>query len=1038
MSLCDLTRSKNNQLFSEVDRNIYMSLHNLARAKNAKKVFMCKKCQLPINTKGALKHFDYHLTRDKRDLVKYCGHCDQTFFMKNDKSRELMYRRHVYECLSNRQCSGKLFESIQHCAEKANLLSPFLVNVERAENINEKRSAIPSSSVGLASPSSLPSSSAAVTSPAAWQSEPVASTSSSHQPKDVYRYGVPVLSEQAEKQYLEKINLMDVAGYWQEKKNNQTIRQSLSLALGKFASPFKHQTEAEKYFERERRGCQDFLFNEGILDHRYFFRQLLAIVRKKLQQGSRKIPVFRCGMTGAELKIDVDLLRHMREHSDASMVRVCCKCNARFIFSHDYEENIYLYHILYCILKLRSETDDDMKTFINICRKGYLIDPSCPETFDESAFLKNDRLRAFKGYRQFLSCDRQANNIFAEDSDAMHRVLQMFPTPNDSDNPVLDMQMRDTLRFYNERFEEMLDYEFRCIETSSKGKWYDEQQDFNCRKCAKDKRAIDEGLFDRYMNALGDYRMNIYRQIFLSNDTFLSRFPPKWLIDIDKANYHERLPVEMGFYFWLVLIAKKLPYKNFSLFNDEEKKTKAIFMHIFVYMRYAKEILEELLSDVSSYYILPYSCLCRDASIACCVEGNQLPNDDNTHRHIIVVFRNKLAFSPFARKTNINELDRQRVRQQNCRRSTVCAARRKNAVGGENSQDKETVHKNAQIKTKYMIPILNHVHYYHAIRYVSRDKVALNLTKPSDENEPLLCSVLPKKANKRSYSSMSCQPQEADINQSQQSDGTVINEKAAASVGHTRFSRHFYFSIPMVYHAKPCFFLLYPDGLSDWLTESFVVKHLLYRLLRCVRQKNCIKNNLESVEYVVYLSDVAPYLNGYIGGHGFPLKVTPRDVSYPSERSAAIECANAGIFIVSNRIDFNHVCYFDDLSHIQVRLQPKLLREIKWLESTHYQLVRFNLAMYQNLRGASEKIFWLNQRNLFLSGELKRLINESKCGDNKLTEVKKDRQFLQKRVENLEKNVTELSQLNSSKEEKIVKLQQQISYLMSAIQGVNK
>jgi len=127
---------------SKVDREIYMSLYNLTRSKNARKGFICKKCKKQIDIKQGLTHFDCHIDHDATGVIKYCGHCDQTFFMQNDASRELMYRRHVYECISGRSCSGKLFEVIQHTVKKDNLLSPFLVNVQRAENVNQKKSVI--------------------------------------------------------------------------------------------------------------------------------------------------------------------------------------------------------------------------------------------------------------------------------------------------------------------------------------------------------------------------------------------------------------------------------------------------------------------------------------------------------------------------------------------------------------------------------------------------------------------------------------------------------------------------------------------------------------------------------------------------------------------------------------------------------------------------------------------------------------------------------------------------------------------------------
>lgn len=206
-------------------------------------------------------------------------------------------------------------------------------------------------------------------------------------------------------------------------------------------------------------------------------------------------------------------------------------------------------------------------------------------------------------------------------------------------------------------FERIMKYEFydSFVEREN-GPLYTENNKFHCRGC---QLAWDNRF--QYIDYTDVGRNN---RDFMSINEYLETYgqPRNWSLNRPAdANYVELFDTDIGLYGWMIDVLAYMNGKSHTTFTGHDRMYRMVFYHMSIYRGQARSILKYCKDRPESIMLFPNSCLCKRAKKSMAYDPLDLRN---THRHVIIVFRNVSVYEEFlAQQFDLSE-DIVRERQE--------------------------------------------------------------------------------------------------------------------------------------------------------------------------------------------------------------------------------------------------------------------------------------------------------------------------------------------------------------------------------------
>lgn len=562
-----------------------------------------------------------------------------------------------------------------------------------------------------------------------------------------------------------------------------------------------------------------------------------------------------------------------------------------------------------------------------------------------------------------------------------------------------------------EKIEEMIREEIFNKTDMGDGPNYTDRNKFHCRSCelAYERRHQDTDYINRHRN----------NRDFCSPEEFLGYFEhiQNWALDRPAdANYAELFDTDLGIYGWMVDVLAYMTGQSHTRFTGRDVKHRMVFYHMSLYRSNARSILEYCKERPDSIAILPNSCLCKR-------KNKSMSNDPldlrNTHRHVIIIFRNQCIYYEFIEypfemsavlqeeKANLIIEESRLYRNESENLLHIDKSDRSPQYWEDGYVEPELNHYQQQVeeqqrafslaeyrvqnhhvrlraKNRYMVEITTNWHMGNTIKYVSSRK----WTRGEKQINPNSLYNLNRFSEHRSWNEQERLAKELerleqeDVEYKADHDQSADNE---AGDNCTKYNDgyHFDFTRPVLAHFKPMIFAISRFGLSNWFGE---IKQRnpekIYNMLQFVHCDVVPKKSKYFSSDCIMMENAKKYLPTYVYKHAIPLNTTlPRD-----ELQKALDHAIAKGALLSPDIDRQYE-YFKDLEHMYIVLPEFVLKDFR--EVTKSQRDLYNVAMY-NRRKAKSAIAYVRRCIALLldqEDEVERLIE----GKNSLSDTLADK-----------------------------------------------
>ena len=372
----------------------------------------------------------------------------------------------------------------------------------------------------------------------------------------------------------------------------------------------------------------------------------------------------------------------------------------------------------------------------------------------------------------------------------------------------------------------------------------------NCKMC-------DEEVLE---NILGEAKQMkpIDASDFMSSAEFLRHVgtPPKWALgrQKDEDEYHEIFNDEVGLKLWMVELAKQCSNVRMFAFNKEQSGTQVVMIHMSLYRITARATLKYFFSKPKDIWVTPVSCLCSNT-----VSFHRL--DDrfdllNTHRHVVVIFRNIRIYRAFMDESFKVPL--------------------KYRIATETLLNTQKEHVQLFFMKSRTIKELTKPRQLFNVFY--------KLSRPTYENE---LAVFP---NKKNYFDGYRMKQQENLPAMFVYDGYPIDDwngrlrlesekfqVCGNNMDETLSLREF-ITQSVTRHFRPLFYGLYEEGLSDWMDriELHNQTDFIMLMARAVRtnlpfgsrsNNNSDFERQKVVRYMLQMNNIVPFLPRYLDQH---------------------------------------------------------------------------------------------------------------------------------------------------------------------------
>lgn len=544
---------------------------------------------------------------------------------------------------------------------------------------------------------------------------------------------------------------------------------------------------------------------------------------------------------------------------------------------------------------------------------------------------------------------------------------------------------------------------------------YTDRNKFHCRSCelAYERRYQDTDYINRHRN----------NRDFCSPEEFLGYFEhiQNWALDRPAdANYAELFDTDLGIYGWMVDVLAYMTGQSHTKFTGRDVRHRMVFYHMSLYRSNARPILNYCKERPDSIAILPNSCLCKRKNKSMIGDPLDLRN---THRHVIIIFRNQRIYHEFIghtfemsavlqeERTALILEENRLYREENERlgRAEHQQRRVERQAFVRNRPDRspqywedgyvepdlnhyqqqveeqqrafslaeyrvQNHHVRLRAKNRYMIEITTNWHMGNTIKYVSSRK----WIRGEKQINPNSLYNLNRFSEHRSWNEQERLARELerleqeDAEYQDDHDQNADNEDTGSCTKHND-GYHFDFTRPVLAHFKPMLFAISRFGLSNWLGE---IKQRnpekLYSMLQFIHCNVDIKKSKHFSYDCIMMDDAKKYLPTYVYKHAIPLNTTlPRD-----ELQKALDHAITKGALLSPDIDRQYE-YFKDLEHMYIVLPEFVLKDFR--EVTRSQRNLYNVAMY-NRRKAKSAIAYVRRCIALLldqEDEVERLIEKN-------------------------------------------------------------
>lgn len=370
----------------------------------------------------------------------------------------------------------------------------------------------------------------------------------------------------------------------------------------------------------------------------------------------------------------------------------------------------------------------------------------------------------------------------------------------------------------------------------------------NCKNC-------DEEVLE---NILAEAKQMKQTDIndFMSSAEFLRNCgsPPKWVLGRkrDDEDYCEIFNDEVGLKLWMVELAKQCSKVRMFAFNKDQTGTQIIMIHMSLYRITARPTLTYFFSKPKDIWVTPVSCLCSNT-----VAFDRI-NDRcdllNTHRHVVVVFRNIRVYRAFMEET--------------------FKVPYKYRTATERLLDTQKEHVQIFFMKSRTIKEL--------IKPRQLFNVLYKISRPTYENET---SMFPNKKNY--FDGYRMKQQDSPMSRTLIYDGYPIDDwngrlrldsekfQVCGNNMDETLSLRESITQSVTRHFRPLFYGLYEEGLSDWMDRidlqnqtDFVM--LMSKAVRTNLPFGSRTNDFEqqkTVRYMIQMNNIIPFLPRYIDQH---------------------------------------------------------------------------------------------------------------------------------------------------------------------------
>lgn len=518
-------------------------------------------------------------------------------------------------------------------------------------------------------------------------------------------------------------------------------------------------------------------------------------------------------------------------------------------------------------------------------------------------------------------------------------------------------------------FERIMKYEFydSFVEREN-GPLYTENNKFHCRGC---QLAWNNRI--QYID--NDIKRN--NRDFMSIDEYLENYgqPRNWGLNRPAdADYVELFDTDIGLYGWMIDILAYMNGKSHNTFTGPDRMYRMVFYHMSIYRGQARSILEYCKDRTESIMLLPNSCLCKRAKKS---TANDPLDLRNTHRHVIIIFRNVSVYEDFINQQfelseDILREQQDLIETENCtlqrERDRLMHANGKESRVHEQMKQvhspklqywedgyiekkfeeavKDTIEQEQsytkakqmignqsnrlRAKNRYMSEIVTNWHMGNTIRYISTRKWTL-YEKKTNFNSLVTLNEYSEHRSWEHHEILN-----AKLNQLEAIDQTNEYNKESLEKDDTDNSFkldddgiHFNFTRPVLPHFKPLLYTLYQRGFTNWLAETKIRNPVkLYKLFQHVHCNSNKDTNHLSYDYVL-MRTAKKYLPTYLYRHLIPLN---NSAERSDLQKSLIHAISLGA-ILSPNIDQQYE-YFKDLEHTYIQLGHFFMRDFReWIKA---------------------------------------------------------------------------------------------------------
>lgn len=448
----------------------------------------------------------------------------------------------------------------------------------------------------------------------------------------------------------------------------------------------------------------------------------------------------------------------------------------------------------------------------------------------------------------------------------------------------------------------------------------DDRYLFTCFREIKQLRArsrLDVHLYSLHNVILTKFKTNDELDRLFGSVVDQNR--PSWLLEILKSVYipgeDDCLdPNQCGFTVWLLALSKLLPASK-SDGAVPDVQSNVVFAHVFVYEHVVKEALEKL-SNQKNFYVLPNTCLCYNTR-------QKITEPHNIHRHLIVLFRDQSVKTSYLRSISaLNKGGSRRTKSHYCLTistkhhffNTVHYVSREKTVSRTLLTDlsknlvREAIEKNKNIDVGRLLSETTRIgasdNRINGRDYDIGQILQLLQSTMNKESESTTTTITTdntasaSSGNTNNFdSSMTTSDARAnDIDDEDDTTSTVREEETLES--HAANSEHIYVKEPVCSHFFELVSVLYPQGLTDFVSQKPLTERTALILMMKSRSKiirrpvslTC-RNSITSM--VIKLSDLRYEIGCTVNSHAIPYYCLTNSLSRDSIAQRSITSATS-------------------------------------------------------------------------------------------------------------------------------------------------